>query len=112
MRLPIEYTAVRLGEDAGLIAIGRSLQAVTELQSRLVEAQQTMERDYWKLREVETRYRLLFGFSSDAVGSRPRRVNGLAIQDLNPAASRVLGRPTGVASVLGRQRFRQRASRQ
>ncbi len=93
MRLPIEYTAVRLGEDAGLIAIGRSLQAVTELQSRLVEAQQTMERDYWKLREVETRYRLLFGSSSDAVILL--RVNGLAIQDLNPAASRVLGRPTG-----------------
>jgi transcriptional regulator PpsR len=93
MRLPIEYTAVRLGEDAGLIAIGRSLQAVTELQSRLVEAQQTMERDYWKLREVETRYRLLFGSSSDAVILL--RVNGLAIQDLNLAASRVLGRSTG-----------------
>ena len=89
LRLPIEYTAVRLGGDAGLIAIGRSLQAVTELQTRLVEAQQTMERDYWKLREVETRYRLLFGSSSDAVILL--RVNGLAIQDLNPAASRALG---------------------
>lgn len=83
---------MRLGGDAGLIAIGRSLQAVTELQTRLVEAQQTMERDYWKLREVETRYRLLFGSSSDAVILL--RVNGLAIQDINPAASRALGGTT------------------
>ncbi|EGV19617.1 transcriptional regulator PpsR [Thiocapsa marina] len=92
LRLPIEYTAVRLGGDAGLVAIGRSLQAVTELQTRLVEAQQTMERDYWKLREVETRYRLLFGSSSDAVILL--RVTGLAIQDINPAASRALGGST------------------
>jgi transcriptional regulator PpsR len=101
LRLPIEYTAVRLGDDAGLVAIGRSLHAVTELQSRLVEAQQTMERDYWKLREVETRYRLLFGASSDAV--IVLRVNGLAIQDLNPAASRALaGAPGGHRALVGR----------
>jgi transcriptional regulator PpsR len=98
LQLPIEYTAVRLGDDAGLVAIGRSLQAVTELQSRLVEAQQTMERDYWKLREVETRYRLLFGSSSDAVILL--RATGLAIQDLNPAASRALGSPAGLTRTL------------
>jgi transcriptional regulator PpsR len=94
LQLPIEYTAVRLGDNAGLVAIGRSLQAVTELQSRLVEAQQTMERDYWKLREVETRYRLLFSSSSDAVILL--RANGLSIQDLNPAASRALGSSPGL----------------
>ena len=55
--LPMEYTTVRLGEQAGLLAIGKNLQAVAELQSRLIAAQQAMERDYWKLREVETRYR-------------------------------------------------------
>ncbi|NCC28601.1 MAG: PAS domain-containing protein, partial [Gammaproteobacteria bacterium] len=98
LRLPIEYTAVRLGDDAGLVAIGRSLQAVTELQTRLVEAQQTMERDYWKLREVETRYRLLFGSSSDAVILL--RVDSLAIQDVNPAASRALVGPTGARRPL------------
>ena len=54
------YTTVLLGGHAGLLAIGKSLQAVAELQSRLITAQQTMERDYWKLRDVETKYRLLF----------------------------------------------------
>ena len=63
----MEYTAVRLGGDAGLLAIGKSLQAVAELQSRLVAAQQAMERDYWKLREIETRYRVLFDASNEAV---------------------------------------------
>jgi len=65
--LPIEYTTIRLGGRAGLLAVGRSLRAVAELQSRLIAAQQAMERDYWKLREVETRYRLLFDTSSEAV---------------------------------------------
>ena len=45
-------TTVRLGGKAGLIAIGRNLQAVAELQSRLIAAQQAMEQEYWKLREV------------------------------------------------------------
>jgi transcriptional regulator PpsR len=101
LRLPIEYTAVRLGDEAGLVAIGRSLRAVTELQSRLVEAQQTMERDYWKLREVETRYRLLFKSSTDAVFLL--RASGLSILDLNPAAARILDAPlSGHRSLVGK----------
>lgn len=89
LKLPMEYTIVRLGEQAGLIAIGKNLQAVTELQSRLVEAQRVMERDYWKLREVETRYRLLFDASNDAV----LLVNAasLRVVEANPAAIRALG---------------------
>ena len=55
LELPIEYTTVRFGDDGGFIAIGRCLNAASELQLRLVAAQQAMERDYWKLREVETR---------------------------------------------------------
>ncbi|MEQ8659561.1 MAG: transcriptional regulator PpsR, partial [Gammaproteobacteria bacterium] len=63
----MEYTAVRLGDRASLIAVGKSLQAVAQLQERLVAAQQAMERDYWKLRQVETRYQRLFQSSSEAV---------------------------------------------
>ena len=51
----------------GLLAIGKNVQAVAELQSRLIAAQQAMERDYWKLREIETRYRVLFDASNEAV---------------------------------------------
>ena len=55
LELPMEYTTVLLGGRAGLLAVGKNLQAVAELQARLIAAQQAMERDYWKMREVETR---------------------------------------------------------
>ncbi|WP_293899435.1 transcriptional regulator PpsR [Phenylobacterium sp.] len=93
LELPIEYTTVRLGDGAGLMAIGRNLQASSELQSRLLAAQEAMERDYWKLREVETRYRLLFDASNEAVlvlGSDDMRV-----VEANPAAIRALGLTRG-----------------
>src|SRR4051812_40445688 len=67
LEIPMEYTTVLLGGRAGMLAIGKNLQAVAELQSRLITAQQTMERDYWKLREIETRYRLVFDASDEAV---------------------------------------------
>ena len=81
----MEYTTVRLGGTGGLLAIGKNLQAVAELQSRLIAAQQAMERDYWKLREVETRYRLLFDASDEAV--LLVRAANLRIIEANPAAS-------------------------
>ncbi len=91
LELPIEYTAVRLGRK-GLVAVGKSLQAVAELQSRLNAAQQAIERDYWKLREVETRCRLLFDRSNEAV--LMVRASGFEIVEANPAAVRALGLST------------------
>lgn len=67
LEIPMEFTTVLLGGRAGMLAIGKNLQAVAELQTRLIAAQQTMERDYWKLREIETRYRLVFDASNEAV---------------------------------------------
>ena len=89
LEIPMEYTTVRLGGKAGLIAIGRNLQAVAELQSRLIAAQQAMEQEYWKLREVETRYRLLFDASNEAVILL--KADTLRIMEANPAAIRALG---------------------
>jgi transcriptional regulator PpsR len=88
LELPMEYTTVLLGGRAGLLAIGKNQQAVAELQARLITAQQTMERDYWKLREVETRYRLLFDASYDAV--LVLKAANLRIVEANPAALHAL----------------------
>ncbi|HEX2942714.1 MAG TPA: transcriptional regulator PpsR [Rhodopila sp.] len=93
LEVPMEYTTVRLGGSAGMIAIGRNLQAVAELQSRLIAAQQAMEQEYWKLREVETRYRLLFDASNDAVLTL--RADNLRIIEANPVAIRLLGLARG-----------------
>ncbi len=89
LELPMEYTTVRLGGQGGLLAIGRNLKAVAELQSRLVAAQQAMEQDYWKLREIETRYRVLFDASNEAVLLLSAET--LRIVEANPAAIRALG---------------------
>ncbi len=91
--LPIEYTTVRLGSEAGLIAVGKNLQAVAELQSRLIATQQAREQDYWKLREIETRSRLLFDASSEAV--LVVEAETLRIIEANPAAIRALGLAPG-----------------
>ena len=65
--LPVAYQAVRLGQAGHVIAVGRDLRNLAQLQQRLVETQQALERDYWKLRHVETRYRLLFQLTTEAV---------------------------------------------
>lgn len=93
VELPMEFTTVRLGGKAGMIAIGRNLQAVGELQSRLIAAQAAREQDYWKLREVETRYRLLFDASHEAV--LLLTTDTLRVLEANPAAIRALGLAPG-----------------
>lgn len=65
--IPILYAAVRAGTPERIVAFGRDLRAVSSLQRRLIDAQQSMERDYGRIRHVETRYRLLFQMASDAV---------------------------------------------
>lgn len=94
LEIPMEYTTVLLGGRAGMLAIGKNLQAVAELQSRLIAAQQTMERDYWKLREIETRYRLVFDASNEAVmivsaaNLRILEANRTAVEALNSSRRR------------------------
>ena len=56
--VPVAYTAIRLDRGA-VVAVGRDMRHVSALQQRLVEAQQAMERDYWRLRHVETRLSLI-----------------------------------------------------
>lgn len=91
--LPVEYTVVRLGAEGGLLAIGRNLHAVAELQARLIAAQQAIEQEYWKVREVESRYRHLFDGSNEAV--LLVRGETLDILEANPAAIRSCGLSPG-----------------
>ena len=50
-----------------MLAVGRNLERLAELQRRLVETQQSVERDYLRLRHIEARYRVLFETSPEAV---------------------------------------------
>lgn len=108
--VPISYTAVGVTPDGDVIAIGRDMRAVAALQQRLVETQQALERDYWRMRHVETRYRLLFQLSGEAVlvvDATSRRVveaNGAAAALFGVPAERLQGRtfPGGVAAAHAR----------
>lgn len=86
--VPVRYCAARLGSRDHLIALGRDLQGFAALQQRLVDAQQSLERDYWRLRQLETRYRLLFRATSDAVLVVDPATG--KVVEANPAASRLL----------------------
>lgn len=98
--LPLLYSVVRLADATGRgrgrgtgrrVALGRNLRATVALQKRLIEAQQAMERDYWRFREAETRYRHLFQSSGEAV----LIVDGLTqkVLEANPAAQSLCGDP-------------------
>ncbi|MFN5806557.1 MAG: transcriptional regulator PpsR [Burkholderiales bacterium] len=63
--LPISYRVRRLYEDGPLIAVGRSMNPIVKLQQQFVQSQQQVEREFSRLRDLETRYRLLFQHSED-----------------------------------------------
>lgn len=65
--LPLKYVAVGSGNSGRVIALGRDLRANAALQQRLLQAQQTMEREVARLRQGEQRYRLLFNASLEPV---------------------------------------------
>lgn len=90
--VPIRYVAVPTGRGGRVVAIGRDLRAISALQQRLIQAQQAMERDYARLRQTESRYRMLFQLASEAVvildGARK-------IMEINPAAAALVAAPNG-----------------
>ncbi len=95
----VRYIAMNAGEDGRIIAIGRDHRAISQLEQRLIQAQQAMEQDYRKLREAESRYRLLFQLASEAVivvDATTRR-----IVEANPAADRLVG--SAESSLVGRE---------
>ncbi len=93
----LQYVVLPLG-GGRLLALGRDLESLAELQRRLVETQQTMERDYLRLRHIEARYRVLLDTSTepvlmvDANTQRVLEANIGAQSLLKDAGKRLVGR--------------------
>ena len=87
--IPVAYAAIRLGANGPVLAVGRDLRAIAAIQQRYTESQREMERDYWRRRQAESRYRLLFQVAHDAV----LVVDALtmAIVEANRAAAELFG---------------------
>lgn len=96
--LPVMYAAVQMQGEGHVVAFGRSMQPMATLQQQLVSTQQSMEREFLKLRQAEARHRLLFQVASEAV----LIVDAITrkILEANPAAGRVLGE--GSKRLVGR----------
>ena len=95
--VPVLYCGVQMTGSSRIVMFGRDLRAMSELQQRLVNVQQSLERDYSRMREVETRYRMLFQMSSEAVlildADKGR------VTEANPAAASLFG--TDLEELIG-----------
>ena len=69
--------------------VGRDLRAISVLQQRLVDAQQSSSANTARLRNAETRNRLLFQLASEAVLILDAAT--LRVVEANPAATQLLG---------------------
>lgn len=90
--VPVRYSALKLGRSGRVIALGQDLRPMATMQQQLMDAQIAMEREYARIRHAETRYRLLFHLSSEAVlivDARSEKVT-----DANPAAGVLLDSAT------------------
>ena len=85
--IPVAYSAIRFGRDGPVLATGRDLRVIAAIQQRFIDSQREMEQGYWRARQAETRYRLLFQVATDAV----LVVDGqsLRIVETNQAASQM-----------------------
>lgn len=96
--LPVQYQVRAEAKGKGFHALGRDMRPTANLRQQLINAQQALEQDYWRLRRVETRYRRLFDMIGDAV----LILDGLSrrILEANPRAGELLG--DGEKSIVGR----------
>ncbi len=85
----VSYRTVRTQPKGPVIALGRDLREVAELQQRLVRAQQDIERDYARLRKAESRYKMVFEAVSEPILIITS--DELIVEAANRAAGSVLG---------------------
>ncbi len=97
LELPVQYQL--MGTDqTGLVAVGIDLRPTASLRQQLVNAQQALEQDYWRLRNVETRYRRLFDMVGDgvlvldALSSRVLEVNPRGNELLDAGEKGIVGK--------------------
>ncbi len=96
--VPVRYTTIKIGDTGRVIAVGRDLRALANLQQRLVESQQNIEREYLRLRHAESRYRMLFQVASEAVlivdagTMKVLEANPVSLELLCRSSKRMVGR--------------------
>ncbi len=91
--IPVLYRVLTRNPEGHLIIVGRDMRPTLELQQQLLDVQHSMERDYARLHQAETRYRMLFTLAVEGIliiDAHSRRV-----VEANPAAGRLFEQPVG-----------------
>jgi transcriptional regulator PpsR len=108
--VPVAYRLVRANARGPVVAIGRDLRDVAELQQKLVKAQQAIERDYARLRKAEARYKMIFETVAEPIVIVT--ADDLTAETGNRAAAALLGHEThGVSNIDFVSLFAPRAAR-
>ncbi len=91
--VPIRYAVLSVNGGEHRIAFGRDLREAGKMQQRLLQVQQSLERDYLRMRQLDARYRMLFDNSGEAV--LILEASTLRIREGNIAAHTILGARQG-----------------
>ena len=91
--VPIRYAVLSVNGGEHRIAFGRDLRESGKLQARLLQVQQSLERDYMRMRQLESRYRMLFELSTEPV--LIAEAQSLRIREANSAAHTLMGARVG-----------------
>jgi transcriptional regulator PpsR len=86
--VPLRVSGAQLDDSGNTVMLARDLRPLAEMQQKLVAAQQTLDRDYGKLRQADVRYRVLFHVALEGVivvDASTRKV-----LEVNPAAAYML----------------------
>ena len=109
--LLMEFSAVYSGDEhQSIVAIGKNLNIVLEQQQKLLDTQKSIEREYWKLRDIEARYKAVVDSTLEAVALV--RESDLGVIEANARAQTLLNLKPGDRSeptlVLGADTVRLR----
>ncbi|MEO0996008.1 MAG: transcriptional regulator PpsR [Pseudomonadota bacterium] len=95
--IPIMYRVFAVDDSGQRIAMGRDLRPLSALQQQLIDVQQSMERDYERLYQAETRYRMLFQMASEPILIVDADARNIV--EANPAAAKLMDK--GINKLIG-----------
>ncbi|MEM9172035.1 MAG: transcriptional regulator PpsR [Pseudomonadota bacterium] len=96
--VPILYLAVQPRDSELIIAVGKDLRPISDMQQQLMDMQHSIENEYVRLQQAETRYRVLFQHTGEAIlitdpsSSRVLEANPAAATLLNTKPAKLVGR--------------------
>ena len=91
--MPIRYAVLAIDGGKHAIAFGRDMREAGRMQQRLLQVQQSLERDYLRMRQLDARYRTLFEHSGEAMIIA--EASSLKIREANSAAHTLLSARSG-----------------